>query len=397
VSLIVVLAAGAASADYVIVKPDGSGTYPTIQEAVDAASDDDSVILTDGTFAGDGNRDIEVPARHIVISSQSNDFMACQIDCGGSAREPHRGFHFNSTAGRLGAELHGIGIINGYMTDGGGGIWVEGQNLAMSDCAVAFCTVDNPSGKGGGLLATDGADLYALRCLFALNSAGYGGGVAFDQAYGELYLCELSDNTATDVGGGLYVNTDDPFQANSCDIVSNEAPVGGGVWLSGGEAYIESSNVSRNHATDGPAGGVLLHGGFLVNSTCVENSATEGGAGAHGDGATGKIRGSIIAFSQSGYGVGAVSGYPPIIECSDVFGNPAGEYDPIVGDQTGANDNFSQDPEICDMEAEDYRLFNTSPCTADHSPCGYQVGRYGVGCDDPVEKTGWGRLKSLYR
>ncbi|HYW68701.1 MAG TPA: hypothetical protein VE960_03780, partial [bacterium] len=112
----------------------------------------------------------------------------------------------------------------------------------------------------------------------------------------------------------------------------------------------------------------------------------------------GSIYQSIIAFSDAGHGVGA-SGqdYAPYMECCDVWENAAGEYDSSVGNLTGIFDNFSQDPELCGREIADYRLFDTSPCTASNSPCGVRVGSADAFCDSPVEATSWGRLKALYR
>jgi hypothetical protein len=41
-----------------VVHPYGTGDYPTIQATVTAADDGDIIELTDGTFTGDGNRDV---------------------------------------------------------------------------------------------------------------------------------------------------------------------------------------------------------------------------------------------------------------------------------------------------------------------------------------------------
>ena len=95
--------------------------------------------------------------------------------------------------------------------------------------------------------------------------------------------------------------------------------------------------------------------------------------------------------------MGANTVHAPTLNCCDVFGNAGGNYDSVVGDQTGSNDNFSQDPEFCDFNNADYRLFDTSPCLDTASPCGSLVGRWGQGCDSPVEGMSWGRVKALWR
>ena len=56
---LVLILSGAAVSETYIVNPEGTGDFPTIQAAVDAASDGDLIELADGTFTGDGNRDID--------------------------------------------------------------------------------------------------------------------------------------------------------------------------------------------------------------------------------------------------------------------------------------------------------------------------------------------------
>jgi pectin methylesterase-like acyl-CoA thioesterase len=50
-----------------VVRPDGSGDFPTIQAAIDAAIDGDTVELADGTFRGDGNRDPDYLGKAITV------------------------------------------------------------------------------------------------------------------------------------------------------------------------------------------------------------------------------------------------------------------------------------------------------------------------------------------
>ena len=82
-----------------IVRPDGSGDYPTIQAAINAASHGDTIELTGGTFLGEGNRDINFNGRSITVRSRSGDPQACIIDCQGTVEETHRGFVFSSGEG----------------------------------------------------------------------------------------------------------------------------------------------------------------------------------------------------------------------------------------------------------------------------------------------------------
>ena len=71
----------AATATIYVVNPEGTGDFPTIQEALDACIDGDIIELTDGTFTGDGNRDIDYLGKAITVRSQSGDPEMCTIDC----------------------------------------------------------------------------------------------------------------------------------------------------------------------------------------------------------------------------------------------------------------------------------------------------------------------------
>ena len=80
VILSIFLVSSASAATYV-VQPDGTGDFPTIQAAINAVVDTDIIELADGTFTGDGNRDLDYLGKAITIRSQSGDPSVCVIDC----------------------------------------------------------------------------------------------------------------------------------------------------------------------------------------------------------------------------------------------------------------------------------------------------------------------------
>ncbi len=158
---------------YVLVKPDGSGSFATIQAAVDAATDGDEVYLDDGVFTGSGNRDIDFHGRVMTLQSLSGNAGACIIDCEGSEMAPHRGFHFHT--GETGATvLRDFTVRNGYVTtSGGGAILCEGASPTIDHCIF-----EENVGPDGGAIACLDASPTITECLFHANVATATGGAA---------------------------------------------------------------------------------------------------------------------------------------------------------------------------------------------------------------------------
>ena len=78
------------------------------------------------------------------MQSQSGDPTACVIDCDGGPTDEHRGFHFTPDGDGF-ATISGIGIINGYVSGNGGGVWIEGVTASMQNCVLASCTAGTPA------------------------------------------------------------------------------------------------------------------------------------------------------------------------------------------------------------------------------------------------------------
>jgi hypothetical protein len=95
-----------------VVHPDGSGDWPTIQSAISASQPGDVIELSDGTFRGPGNRDLDLLGKAVTVRSQSDDPQACVIDCQGSESDPHRGFSFSSGEGAA-TIIRGVTVTGG--------------------------------------------------------------------------------------------------------------------------------------------------------------------------------------------------------------------------------------------------------------------------------------------
>ncbi len=110
VALIVATRAGAAT---YFVAPDGTGDFPTIQAAVDAASSGDTLELSNGTFTGAGNHSITFAGKTLTVQSRSGDPQACVIDMQGGVGQAVRAFFYNGQGPA--AVLRNLTVARGYI------------------------------------------------------------------------------------------------------------------------------------------------------------------------------------------------------------------------------------------------------------------------------------------
>lgn len=126
----------------------------TIQAGIDAAVNGDTVIVTDGTYTGDGNRDLDFNGKSILLKSQ-NGAAATIIDCEGTAGDSHRGFMFHNQEDSL-SILDGFTITNGVAP-------IEDLYWPPMDSTYL--------GRiGGGLVCIDTSSPSILNCVFADNT-----------------------------------------------------------------------------------------------------------------------------------------------------------------------------------------------------------------------------------
>ncbi len=92
----VALSATVAAASTLIIRPDGSGDYPSIQAALNAAANGDLILLADGVFAGSSNRNLDPRGKAVTVASQSGDRTACVIDAQGSMGSLRQVFYLHS-------------------------------------------------------------------------------------------------------------------------------------------------------------------------------------------------------------------------------------------------------------------------------------------------------------
>ncbi len=140
---------------------------PTIQAGIDAAVDGDTVLVADGTYTGDGNRDIDFKGKAITVTSE-NGAETCIIDCQGSETENHRGFNFHQGETNE-SVVSGFTVQNGYVVTGDG----SGVNCDFSSPTITKCIIyRNSAGySGGGINFHYSSNSTISNCTFTKNTA----------------------------------------------------------------------------------------------------------------------------------------------------------------------------------------------------------------------------------
>lgn len=205
--------------------------YETIQDAINAAFDGDTVLVADGTYTGEGNKNLNFNGKKITVRSE-NGPENCIIDSEGNGR----GFYFEKGEGRD-SVVSGFTITGGHVQNGGGGIFLNASSPTITNCIIR----GNKAGWGGGI------DIFRsspsiTNCTIEANSAErIGGGIYFYSSSPIITNCTISGNTAGLYGGGIYSGVSSPSITN-CTISQNMAQLEGGGFYS----YYSSSTITNS-------------------------------------------------------------------------------------------------------------------------------------------------------
>lgn len=290
---LILLAVSDLGAATYVVRPDGTGDFPTIQAAIDAVSNGDTIELTDGTFTGTSNRDIDLRGKGITIRSQSGDPATCVIDCEGTELDQHRGLLFQSGEDET-CSIEGITITNGYVHAEfpylyGGGIFITNTSTpAFRNCHVSNCYSDG----GGGVYIAGASSPSFDDCTINDNWVGdfiFGGSVGGGFLIGAgstptIRDCNINGNDALD-GGGIWSSADSSPEITDCEFVSNSAAgaiasgSGGGI-LCSGSTLISGCLFARNSAGSnfsGTGAGISAGGYARILDCVIEDNTADGG------------------------------------------------------------------------------------------------------------------------
>lgn len=294
--------------------------YSTIQSAIDASANGDNVIISQGTYTGSGNRDIDFGGKAITVRGtdpNNPDVVAATIiDC----QQLGRGFYFHNGESAS-SILSGVKIQNGYIDVSGsdakgGAILCDGASPAIRNCILFSNEAHGTSyhhwptiltcGKGGAIYCSSSSPIIE-KCIITYNKAFGGDG-----------MIGLEDPASPGFGGGIYCTANSNPVIVNCQISNNiakggngpesgveeSAPngpgangYGGGVYYDlGSNPYIQNCMVNDNNSCGGIGGGCR----FAGNPFNGENGGSAYGAGiCKGVNGTGTIHNSLLKNNKA--------------------------------------------------------------------------------------------------
>ncbi|MHC4587616.1 MAG: choice-of-anchor Q domain-containing protein, partial [Planctomycetota bacterium] len=224
----------------------------TIQAAIDAANDGDTVVVSDGIYTGPGNRDIDFKGKVIIVRSE-NGPQNCIIDC----QKSGRGFHFHS-------DEHYNSILDGFtITDGyagyGGGIYCESSHPTITNCTFRDNTAQywakfsplTPH-ENSSLMVNNDGEVHITTPVLPPGWRGVGGGICCRLSSPTLTNCKFIDNSANESGGGMYGYKSSTILTN-CTFITNTATYGGAMSNSHGSPVLNNCTFVSNLASYGGA------------------------------------------------------------------------------------------------------------------------------------------------
>ncbi|HVP72881.1 MAG TPA: right-handed parallel beta-helix repeat-containing protein, partial [Phycisphaerales bacterium] len=240
------------------------GPKRTIQAAINASANGDSVMVLPGTYM----ETIDLDGKAITLNGAAG-YATTIIDGGGDGPV----VLCNSLEG-AGTVIQGFTIRNGHSDQHGGGLFMALASPTISNCRFQNNTADS---SGGGVYGvTSSATL--TDCIFTGNQADQGAGAWFQYGAPTIDGCTFTANESSLHGGGLELHVVNDAEVVDCTFSSNSVESGGD---GGGALHISSCaptltncNFTNNTAPFG--GGAIScansNGAALSGCTFTDNS-----------------------------------------------------------------------------------------------------------------------------
>ncbi len=372
-----------------LIKSDGTGDVPTIQDGIDAAGvSGDTVLVDDGTFTGAGNRGIDFSGKDVVVRSVNSAALSI-LD----GEDADRLFILQSGETSA-ARIERLTLRNGLGVPYGGGIYcLNGSSPTISECVIENCYATE---RGGGIDLRGNSNPAIDACTIQNNSSALdGGGVCAFESSPNITNTVFDGNTTGEYGGGLLCH-ESSGTIDGCDFRNNVAGWGGG----GISMWVNTTATFTNCTVEDDSCGAAVGGGGLhvrnsnptLTNVTIQNNRTAGdGGGIHyNNGSTGSVSGSSINSNRAdgnGGGVFMHQGASPSIASSSIDGNQAALRGGGMHITDGSTSSIT-DCEIanneCSLSGGGVDAFKSSPYLTRNEIHGNQAGEYGGGilCDD---------------
>ncbi len=291
-------------AEIITVDNDAPADFNNIQAAIDSANNGDIVIISPGTYSGNGNRDIDFKGKAITVRSTEpnnpNIVAATIIDCNGDWFDEHRGFVFHSNEDSN-SVISGLSIINGYSVPFE--TQIDGVQAIFNEGGAVFCCQSSPIIK---------------KCLFTNNRALRGGAIGCEvDANVTIIGCEISNNIALldfgngGDGGGIHIHYSTAI-IEDCLISNNQAyAAGGGIYNIGidvNSLILKRCKIINNYANitaSASGGGIMCYGSInIIGCLIADNTSKSSGGGLRLINEISSISECTIAGNRSQHDIG---------------------------------------------------------------------------------------------
>jgi len=255
--LICLLLAVPCVARTITVDDDAPADFNNVQAAIHDANDGDTIIVAEGTYTGDSNRDIDFLGKAITVqSTEPQDpcvVAKTVIDIHSTFDEPHYGFLFQSGED-ANSVLAGFTITNtlepplGYPA---GGVACA-IGCRSSSPTIISCTITRIRSY------YENWDPKMRSAINILDGNPTIIGCALSNNYCQGYSC---------VGGAIYNERGNPMLIN-CTLNNNSARHGGGIYNSAGHMTLMKCTFRQNKAY-GPGGLDNNLSGIVTLTNCI--------------------------------------------------------------------------------------------------------------------------------
>ncbi len=224
------------------------GDQPTIQEGINVAVDGDTILVADGTYTGDLNKNLtwNGTEKHLIVRTE-NGPDNCVIDC----ENDGRAFCLNQTNQNSADIIEGFTIKHGS-AEFGGAILLIFSTPTITNCIFeSNHSFDWNYAKGGALYVNDCFGLTIENCSFSNNiSSAYwlaSGGAIYSSysditiLYSVFYNNIAGGSEGSGEGGGITAYMSDVYLINNTFFSNTAGSLYGGY---GGGMYCDESDIS---------------------------------------------------------------------------------------------------------------------------------------------------------